>query len=409
MTTRTNTGRHLTAAAAILAGSLIGVSALSAQDAASETRWQPWLGCWAPAAAIGTTRTATICVVPAGGSAVDLVTVTDAKVSDRERIDASGVRHDVTKDGCSGWEQASFAPGAARVYLRSELVCSGVTRKTNGVLAFDANGQWLDVRGIAAGAQTGVRVIHYRDAVDSLELPAELASARSHQTLETSTTRIAATAPITLADIVDASNSLDARVVQAWLIEHGGEYKISAPHLVELAKAGVPGSVTDLLVALSYPRQFAVGLAMRGGEVRPASGQVAVAEAGAREIPVYLWGSGAFGRDYYGYSRYSPFGYGYSPYGYGYGYGNPYGWYGGGTPIVIVPRSPDATVGGRAIKGRGYTRSGGTSTGGQATPRSSWSGRESTGSTSQSSGGSAATSSGTSGSSTGRTAQPRKP
>lgn len=406
MSTRANAGRRLLAAGAILAGSLLGAGTASAQGQTTDARWQPWLGCWAPASTVGTTQTSSVCVIPANGTAVDLVTIADGKVTDRERIDANGERRDVTKDGCPGWEQASFAPGAARVYVRSQYDCSGgLVRRSNGVLAFSDEGEWIDVRGIAAGSQNGVRVVHFRPAGDSLALPAEIAAAHQVPGLASSTARLAASAPITIADIIDASSKLDATVVQAWLIEHGGQYKVDAAKLTELAKNGVPGSVTDLLVALTYPRVFSVGLAMRGGEVRQASGtQVADAGGNGREIPVYMYPS-------YGYGGYgwNPFFYGYSPYRYGYspyGYGNPYGWYGGNNPVVIVVKDPNptTTVGGRAVRGRGFTRSGDGSSG-TATPRSS------VGSGSSSSGGSASAgttgSSSSGGSSSGRTAHKR--
>jgi hypothetical protein len=404
MSTRANAGRRLLAAGAILAGSLLGAGTASAQGQTTDARWQPWLGCWAPASAIGTTQTSSVCVIPAGGTAVDLVTIADGKVTDREHIDANGERLNVTKDGCPGWEQASFAPGAARVYVHSQYDCSGgLVRRSNGVLAFGDAGEWIDVRGITAGTQNGVRVVHFRTASDSLALPAEIAAVRPTHALPSSTARLAASAPITVADIIDASSKLDASVVQAWLIEHGGQYKIDAAKLTELAKNGVPGSVTDLLVALTYPRVFSVGLAMRGGEVRQASGtQVADAGGDGREIPVYMYpsyGYGGFGSNPFFYG-YSPYGYNYSPY----GYGNPYGWYGGNNPVVIVVKDPNptTTVGGHAVRGRGFTRHGDGSSG-TATPRSSVGG-------SSSSGGSASVGSGSSsstGSSTGRTAHKR--
>ena len=344
-----------------------------AQDTTTDPRWQGWTGCWRPAAAplageddtLGTRfvdRDAPLlCVVPAGESSADMVTVADGKVVARETIDASGAGRSRTRDGCSGTETARWSDDARRVYLRSVYTCpGGLTRTSNGVLAISTDGELLDVQGVVSGAGKSVRVARYRDAGMPSSLPATIAGAIGGRAMAVGASRTAAAAPITETEIVDASRTLDAPVVQAWLIESGQRFAVDAKAIARLADAGVPGGVTDVLVALSYPRVFAVDRATFASDLRPvgASSQLA---AGPRTIyaDVYPPNVGGYRNGYYdpyfsGYSRfgYSPFGY--SPFGYG-----SYGGYGaypyGGTPVIIV-RSGPAQPHGKVVKGQGYTR-----------------------------------------------------
>ncbi|MGH7713499.1 MAG: hypothetical protein ACREOG_19585, partial [Gemmatimonadaceae bacterium] len=174
-------------------------------------------------------------------------------------------------------------------------------------------------------------------------------------------------------------------------------FALDADKLIELEKVGVPPVVIDVMVALSYPRVFALDRSRVTGATRDRADEET---AGGRTV--YLYGWDPF------YSSYgSRYGYGY---GYGYGLG---GWYYGNRPVIIV-RQPTSGDGeerahGRVVKGRGYTR--GTS-GAPADRGSTASGsRDQSGS----SGGSASSGSGSGSSSkspssgSGRTAKPRPP
>jgi hypothetical protein len=152
---------------------------------------------------------------------------------------------------------------------------------------------------------------------------------------------------------------VDRPVVEAWLLERGQGFELDAKRLVALADAGVPGTVTDLMVALSNPKVFAINRSAREAELMRQMGQTAVT---GRTVPVYAYspfGWGPYGSYYSWYGN--RYGYGYGP-GYGYGYGN--GWYYGNTPIIIVNRN-DAGSGSnggatvttrpRMVNGQGYT------------------------------------------------------
>jgi hypothetical protein len=352
-----------------------------------------------------------VCVVPASGasgasgaSAVEVVTAVDGEVTARERVEATGERRPVTRDGCSGWESAEWSADARRVYLRSEHECAGGLRqRSSGVFAISPAGEWLDVQGVSAGGHAGVRVLRHRQAAVPASLPAELRTALAGRGFATGAARTAAAAPIDAREVVEASRQVDAPVVEAWLAERGQGFAIDGRGLVALADAGVPERVIDMMVALSYPKVFAVNPATRQGELRPAadSGRAADRFAGDPRIgPTVFVDPYGYGYSPFGWSRYSPFGY--SPYGYG------FGWYPGTGPVIVI-RDPDGggvepASRGRAVKGRGYTREErGGSTGADAAPR----GSVRDGPSRSGSGSNGRASSGSTGSGSTRTAKPR--
>ncbi|HEX6536158.1 MAG TPA: hypothetical protein VF041_16300 [Gemmatimonadaceae bacterium] len=402
--------RGRTAAGALLAAllSFVGVGAARAQQApraSVDARWQAWLGCWEPVGRSapvpdGTARARLVCVVPASGtSAVEIASVDSGRVVTRERIVASGAREPVSEGGCTGWRSARWSPDGQRLYLKGESECTGgVRRATDGVFAIAPGGEWLDIRGITAGTNTGVSVLRYREA----PIPAELADRVAEPSLAARTARTSASAPPTTADVVDASKALDARTVEAWLVARGDRFHVDARQLEQLADAGVPGSVTDVMVALSYPQKFAIAPS-RDVALRAEGGAASAYEGtGGATQSVVL--------DPYGYGYYSPYDLmmypwlGYSPYGYGYGYGGfGYGWFPGGGPVVIIREPGNATPveHGRVVNGRGYSR--GTQAEGDERRGASESPRRTSGSSAH--GASSGASSGRT--STGRTAKPR--
>ncbi|MEO7966386.1 MAG: hypothetical protein ABIT38_20985, partial [Gemmatimonadaceae bacterium] len=143
-----------------------------------------------------------------------------------------------------------------------------------------------------------------------------------------------------------ASRFLEVGVLQTWLAERGQGFDLDARQLVSLQKAGVATEVIDVMVALSYPEQFALDRTRVGDAPPDLRGEMRGGE---------VYGGGLYDG-----------GYGYDPY--GYGYGNGYGWYSGRRPIVVVPRSsdPNDEEHGKVVKGRGYvsgrddSRKGGT-------------------------------------------------
>ncbi len=435
MKNRMHRSRLAALAAALTAGLLLVPSARAvAQGAPSDARWNAFVGCWEPAGAPVGANASLLCVVPASGtSAVDLVTVTDGKETAREHIDATGAHVASTHDGCQGWESAVWSPDGERVYLRADHTCAGgVRQQSTALIAMSADGDLLDVQGLKAGRNTGVRVTTYREVPDPGELPADVASALQARGMAVDAARVAAAAPVSTANVIEASKQLDAPVVEAWLANRGEQMSVDANDLEALAKGGVPGDVIDVMVALTYPDRFALAPAAGGAngqygtgvapsELKGVAGQT---QARDRQRPICPYS--AFGWDYGTECMYSPWTYGYSPYGYGpYGYGtygyygyNPYyygyagpgygygygygGWY-TPQPVVIV-QNPGATDShGKVVKGRGYVGRG-TASGSSGRTQSSAPARSSG---SSSSGGSASSGSSSGSSSSGRTAHRR--
>ena len=414
---------------AILAGLMIGATSASAMPetpTALAPGWQAFVGCWepipAPDAAIpDTSRAHLVCIVPVEGSAaVDMVTIADGKVVERERVDATGTATPTRKDDCAGTQSATWSTVGQRLYVKSDLTCEGGLRRTaTGVISMTSMSEWMDVQTVSVGEQKAVRVLRYREARSNAAVPAEITAALGSRPFSVSAARLAATAPVSTADIVDVSQHLDAAGAEVWLLEQKLAFTADAKRLVELRSAGVPGSVMDVVVALSYPSRFAINvnqreIETRPGEPRPAGslGRTRIGYDGIGCSPYDRWDSYYCSR--YGRQYYSPFGY--SQYGYGYGAG--YGWYPGNRPIVIVVTGPTAPVEptreGKAIKGRGYTRTRPADDDAAAPTPDRRSGSGSKGDAGSSSGsgstsGGSTTGGSSSGGSTGRTAKVRPP
>jgi hypothetical protein len=184
---------------------------------------------------------------------------------------------------------------------------------------------------------------------------------------EVKTARIIASSKLTEDDLIEAVGKVDAEAVEALIMERGDAFQINAAALIRLADSGVPESVIDLAVAVSYPDRFAV---KRGGaEPVQAVGDYGRGPRRSFGFGVYnpyYWGFGG-----YGYHPMYGYGYGYSPWGYGYGYGG-YGYgYGYYRPTRVIVQPYSSAPSNRMVKGYGYSRggSGGGYSGGRAVSR----------------------------------------
>jgi hypothetical protein len=294
------------------------------------------------------------------------------------------------------------------------------------MLSISPDGEWLDVQGMTVGGNSTVRATRFREAnVAARDVPADIALPNAGRELATNVARTGAGAPLSAATIIEAVDQLDTAVVQTWIVQRGRKFNMDGKGLMALADAGVPGSVTDVLIGVSYPEHFALqeqpARALGSGLLSPLdSARVASQYLSSRCYGGFepLWSSSysldpcslRYGLLGFAYNPYRYGSYGYSPYAYGYGYGSGYVTY---APVVVVKGD---TPHGRVVNGRGYTRSGdGSATGASSSwgsspagtsSGSSRSGGASSGSSSggSSSGGSSSSSSSSSG---GRTAHGR--
>jgi uncharacterized membrane protein YgcG len=380
----------------LFSGSMILLASAANVQAAplADDRWLPWLGCWRAADAPATN---VLCIVPEG-EGVRIAEYADGKMVRESRVVANGQSRAVNQEGCTGTEQARWSSDGERVYVTTDMTCGERTRRqATGIFGFVTGSEWVSVQAISAsGLEPGSRTVRYTPT--DAHNPPEIAALLRENRLARETSRYALAKPLDLDDVREATRAVHARAVEALIIAHNQPFKLNGKTLVGLAKAGVPESVIDVLVAVSNPSRFA----LTSPDAEP--GEISTA---TRARSGY---SSRFCDDWddyydptcssrYGYYRYSPFGYGYgfySPYGY-----NSYGWRYGSTPVIIIrgDEGSEPVTRGRA------TRQGYSSGKSSSTPSMS---KGSTGSSSGSStGGSSSSGGSSSGSSTGRTAKAR--
>ena len=396
------------------------------QEQGYDARWLPWLGCWEPVAGGGDNEAPMLCLRPvdegagAEGSGVELLTVSGGEIASRETIHADGVNRQTSREGCDGWERTSFSDDGHRVYLGAEFVCKGgVERSSSGLMSMVSPYEWLDVRTVDVAGESVPWVLRYQLADRESVETARLEGIAADRIMAQQSARMAASSALRIDEVVDASAHVDGRAVEAWIAERGDPFTLDADRLISMADAGVPESVIDMVVAVSYPEHFVVDRGPEGG-VEPAETEY------SRTGPYGRSGRAAYGR-YYDpfyydsfflspfYSPYAGYGY-YSPYRYGFGYGLGYGGYGFGygtygtyrpTIVVVGRRESESEGRPRAVRGRGYTRGGTSGSTGSGAARPSSGGSRSTGGAAAAPSRSGSSSSGST--APGRRAKPRVP
>ena len=326
-------GFLITASALLIA--LVATHGLAAQD--RNGRWSPWVGCWEPVA--GDAAPSLLCVRPAGAG-VDVSEIMDGAVRATQNLQADGESYDIVAEGCEGTRTAEFSMDGKRLFTRTRQACDGdVLRTSTGLMAMLSANQWIDVQAQEDEGQSFSWVRIYRRASITQAREAGFGDLHGDAGLGARRARNRAAATVDVDDVAEAIRVVDAEAVRSWIAELDDPFELDGRSLIRLADSGVPPSVVDVMVAVSYPDRFAV---RRDGDVE----KVAAVDDGPRRggrgypVPVYI--------DPYRYPGY----YGNPGY-YGRGYGRG-GYYGGGV-VVVAPRSdpsPDA----RVVKGKGYSR-----------------------------------------------------
>lgn len=358
-------------------------TSVSAQSPVSPG-WSALSGCWIPIPSAGfvvASSNPRACVLPTGPNSAELVTIVDDKITERTRIDADGQRREVSKQGCTGWESASFSADGRRLYLQSEQSCiGGMTRKTSGVFAVASDGDWINAVNVSADSANTLRVTRYRPAALTTLIPAEVRSGLEAREMSDRTSRIAAQSKVSTNAVIEASTFLSAPVIEAWLAELDQDFNLDAKTLIRLADAGVAPSVIDVMVAVSNPETFAVratgsGIATMENDSLRLRRQARYNDCSNPVVDPWAYYAYDPCDPYHRYSYYRSRVYGYS-YGYGrdpyMGYSgyDPYGYdnRGYGTPVVIVVRGSagDPAPGRGRMTKDGYRRDDGTSSRGTA-------------------------------------------
>lgn len=382
-------------ASLVIAGSL-AASAMPAH-AQRGSGWAAYLGCWAPgepdrSELAAPTPAVMRCIVP--GSADDrvlMLTVQKGNVLDRQEVVADGAERAVDRDGCRGTERATWTGGGARLLVRGELACAaGASGSTTAILDVVSGSAWLQVAGIRSGNNVDARPQWYRRVQPDSTWPASVIVALTNTGKATQIARVAAVSDPDLSEIERLATTADEAVVRAWLVSREAAGRrpipIDGKALVRLARAGVGGVVTDVLVALANPDAFELS---DGGARPTTAGATNFASDDRRHRRMgYSWmndpmcdgpwnaSSWMFYNPMYGgffpstgYDSCNA--YGYAPYGrgwslglaYGYPFGSPYLGYGGGWfwrpvgSISPVPRATDTRA--TLSKNGGYAPRGG--------------------------------------------------
>jgi hypothetical protein len=318
--------------------------------AGADSSWSPFLGCWSliedevrqpllgdleesaePAEPTEDDVPALVCLAPEGDG-VRIQTFSGDEAFLEEKLVADGQRHPIAQGKCQGWQQLDWSKDASMLFTRSELTCEeGRTRSITGVSMLTGASTWVELQSIGTGDGQAVLIRRFRAAseeVSRLRAP----SLTEEQVQDAVEARFRmATTPMSITDVVEASSRVAPEVVEAALLERGARYPLDSESLLRLSEGSVPPSVIDLMVALSFPEEFAV------------------------ERPSASWGGGGGGMGW-GYTGYDPFfdsafayPYYFAPFGY-------YYWYAPRNPIYVLPPDDAPGAAGAVVEGRGYTR-----------------------------------------------------
>jgi hypothetical protein len=393
------------------------IATLMASVAAAQTpdrRWNDWLGCWTLAADAnlaqlppaeeaggglagpirpGARRDARVCVTPSQGGA-ELQTMVGGQPVLTQTIIADGADHPVDDGGCTGTQRAQWSADGLRLFTRARVTCDAQpTRSVTGLALIAPDGDWVDVQAVTINGTDSVRVRRFRPPVERAQKGAPAAAVR-----------------LRIEHVKEAAKLVSPRAVEAALLETSARFPLSSRVLLDLDKSGVDDRVIDLMVALSYPRSFAVRPSGPDDRLTPFPPLFPDFVDASYDNP-YFYGP------YYSNYYYSP--YFFSPFGYSYLRYYP-GFY---VPVAVIAPGEGGGGGfgsehnrppenGRAINGLGYTRvdrrgvdTGSSDGGGAGSVRSSGSrgtvsprgytgGEASSGASSSSSGGGGSASSG---------------
>jgi hypothetical protein len=318
------------------------LSALPAwAQAQADPRWAPWLGCWT--VNVDTTRggdavfadqqapSARVCVTARGNSAA-LTTEVGDKPSLSQTIVADGSAQPLNEGGCSGSQRVEWSKDGARLYSRAEMTCAAGARRTvSGISLLSPDGTWIEAQAVDISGRSSVRVRRFRRN--------EPAAASVGAVPER----------LTVDHVIEASPHVAAPALEAALVESRASFGLNARRLIQLDDAGVPASVIDLMVALTYPQAFSVRPASRADRLTPFPFGMDPADPDYPWWYGNLYGAGGYFNSPY---LYSPFGYsnlGYYPLDFGASAFVVGGAGGGGGDDRPTP-------GARVVNGLGYTR-----------------------------------------------------
>ena len=281
-------------------------------------RWSPWGGCWEPV--VGNAPQTLLCVRPAG-TGVFVSEVTEGEVRSSHNLQADGQSYDIVAQGCEGARSAEFSTDGKRLFTRTRQECDGdLPLSSTGLMAMVSPDEWIDVQALEDDLQSFSWMQRYVRARAEQAQEAGFGDLHVDAAFGARRARSAAAATVDVDDVIEAIRVVDAEAVRSWIAELNDPFQLDGRHLTRLADSGVPPSVIDVMVAVSYPDRFVV---RRDGGVDRSSD----IGYGTRRVCDTLETIGSFGHR---------------------------GYYGGGV-VVVAPRS-DSSPDARMVKDKGYTR-----------------------------------------------------
>ena len=311
-----------------------------------------WLGCWRLEDDLAGTG-ARLCVTPEKDG-VRLQTLVGTVKGADEVVIPDGTTRPIADSECTGTERSEWSRDGQRVFRTIDVSCKNETpRIVKGVTFVGSGPMLINVQHVSgAGATAGVRVQRYRRAqnqtlADGSKAPQPKAG-------------VAIDSTWSIDDVIEASQKLPPEALQGALADVRQKFNINRKTLVALDDAGVPDSVIDLMVALTFPQRFVVERVASSAPVGVTTG-MGWYDPFMTPLLRDPFMSSCYGYRsyystcgyYYGYNTFSPYG---SMYSYYDNYYVPGGW------VAVNPNTgggeltPTPSGTGRVVNGRGYTQ-----------------------------------------------------
>jgi uncharacterized membrane protein YgcG len=332
------------------------ISCLSMAQAATaqvNPRLDNWLGCWRLEDDLAGTG-ARLCVTPEPDG-VRLQTLVGTVKGADEVVIPDGAARPIADSECKGTERSEWSSDGQRVFRAIDVTCKNETpRAVKGVMFVARGPMLINVQHVTGGGTAaGVRVQRYRRAQNQT-----LADGSKAPQPRTASVTIDSTWSIE--DVIEASKKLPPEALQGALADVRQKFNVNRRTLVALDDAGVPDSVIDLMVALTFPERFVVERVASSAPIGVTTG-MSWYDPFMSPLLRDPFMSSCYGYRsyystcgyYYGYNTFSPYG---SIYPYYDNYYVPGGW------VAVNPNNPGGDVApqpsgaGRVVNGRGYTQ-----------------------------------------------------
>ena len=292
-----------------------------------DARWLPFLGCWE---AVGAEEEIGLLCFESIAEEVEVTNYVGGEITSVEILAADGEPREVSAEECEGWESLVFSEDGRRAFTVTDFFCGdSEVRAGTGLMTFLSATSWADIRALNVEGESVAWVQEYQLASPGTLREYEIEDPVAGRGFMVRSARMAASALITIEDVLEASTVMDDKAVETWVVLQGDDLRVDAQDLLVLADAGVSEDLIDAVVVVSNPQEFMVevGYDVDQYQIDP--------------YPVHYRGymsAGFYGGPAWGVGRY----YGYSPYYGGYGYYDGFYRYGywGARPgyVTVIPR-----------------------------------------------------------------------